>query len=68
MAMMGKKRYDGGKFSYLTPSIYVKVMTTHRHLMDISTTNQPDIDVDNGGSDDEGGAKPWSMNIWEENI
>lgn len=67
MAIMRNNRYDGEeKLAYFPPSIHVKVMTTRRYLMDISTTNQPDIDVDNGGSDDEGGAKPWNMNIWED--
>lgn len=67
MAMMRNNRYDDGeKLIYFPPAIHVKAMTTRHYLMDISTTNQPDIDVDNEGSDDEGGAKRWTMNIWED--
>lgn len=67
MVMMRNERYEGdGKSSYFSPAISVKVITIRRYLMDVSTTNQPDIDVDHGGSDDEGGAKPWSMNVWED--
>lgn len=65
--MMNNEQYCcEGKLPYFPPTLYVKTMVVHRHLMNISGTNQPDIDVDNGGTDDEGGAKAWRMDVWED--